>query len=181
MPRPPKGAHLYLRRRKGRAPVWVIRDGSDESGTGCGEGEHREAEEKLATYLAGKHKPDFRDGDPRRVRLADVLNLYAEERAPALGRPEFAAQALVRILEWWQDKHASDVTPGRCQDYVAWRTAQQVANFTKNKDKARGVSSSTARRELAILSAALGYAFRERKLAARIPVVLPKKSSARLR
>lgn len=181
MPRPSKGAHLYLRKRKGRSAVWVIRDGVDEVGTGCSESEHREAEKRLASYLAEKHQPDWRDGDPRRVRIADVIELYSTKRAPTLGRPEFAAQALLRIEEWWGDKVVADVTPGRCQEYAAWRTAQPIANFTKNKAAAKNVSSSTARRELAILSAALGYAFRERKLAALIPVVLPKKSPARLR
>jgi hypothetical protein len=145
MPRSSKGAHLYLRRRSGRLPCWVIRDGDDEYGTGCPHGQHREAEKKLAAHLAAKHRPTFGDGDPARIPVADVLSLYAQERAKVIGRPDLAAQALAPLARFWAGKKVSDVTSGRCDDYTTWRTAQPIAAF-KDPATARRVGTQTARR-----------------------------------
>jgi integrase len=180
MPRPSKGAHLYLRRRKGRAPTFVIRDGGHENGTGYAGSQRREAEKKLSEYLAAKYRPDFGDSDPARIPVADVLSLYAKERAPMMRRPELAAYTIMPLAAWWRDKMVSDVTAGRCRDYAAWRTAQPCANF-KEPAAARRVTASTARRELGLLAAALNYAYREGKISRPVPVTLPPQGPARLR
>jgi integrase len=180
MPRHPKGAHLYLRRRAGREPVFVIRDGSTEIGTSCAASERGEAEKKLAAYLAEKHEPSFGDGDPRRVPVADVLSLYANERVPLTKRPQLAAWTMAPIAAFFGDKFVSDVTAGRCRDYVEWRTSQPLANF-KDSARARTVTASTARRELGLLAAALNYAHGEGKLRYPVPVALPPAGRARTR
>jgi hypothetical protein len=78
MPRPTKGARLYLRKRRGREPVWVIRDGAHEEVTGCGPSEHAEAEKRLAEFINEKHQPRSGEGDPRKVLVSDVLNIYSQ-------------------------------------------------------------------------------------------------------
>jgi integrase len=180
MPRPSKGAHLYLRRRSGREPCWVIRDGGHEIGTRCPGSQRGEAEKRLAEYLAAKYRPDFGDGDPARIPVADILALYAQERAPLTRRPELAAYTMAPLARFWGDKMVSDVTAGRCRDYAEWRTAQPLAKF-KAPERARTVTASTARRELGLLAAALNYAYREGKLKYPVPVSLPPNGPARLR
>jgi integrase len=180
MPRPSKGAHLYLRRRAGRPSCWVIRDGDVEDSTGCSQDQHREAEKKFAAYLATKHRPTFGDGDPARIPVADVLNLYVKERAPLTASPERVAYAVAPLSAFWGDKMVEHVTSGGCQDYVAWRTAQPITAF-KDPAEARRVGAQTARRELAVLSAALGYAHKEKKLKYKIALELPEKTSPRTR
>jgi len=82
MPRKPKGARLYLRKRHGREPVWVILEGADEVGTDCGADDCRGAEKALAEYIARKHKPDWQNRHPAEVMVADVLAYYGTNRAP---------------------------------------------------------------------------------------------------
>ena len=72
MPRRRQPPRLYLRSRKGREPVWVIRDGIAEISTGHGPGREREAEAALGEYLvsridipAGPHYLASRDDDAR--------------------------------------------------------------------------------------------------------------------
>jgi integrase len=180
MPRPNKGARLYLRRRSGRQPQWTIRDGGHETGTGCAGSEREGAERKLAAYLGAKYRPDFGDGDPRQIPVAAVLTLYAKERAPLMRRPELAAHTIAPLAIFWGDKTVAEVTAGRCRDYAIWRTTNPVATF-KNTSTARLVKASTARRELGLLAAALNYAHGEGKLKYPVPVALPKPSPARLR
>jgi hypothetical protein len=179
MPRPSKGAHLYLRRRHGREFRWVIRDGGHEIGTGCAAGAREAAERRLSAYLAAKYQPTFGDGDPARIPVADVLALYAQERAPMTRRPALVAYTMAPLASFWGDKMVSDVTAGRCRDYTDWRTSQPLANC-KHTD-ARRITASTARRELGLLAAALNYAFREGKLKNPVPITLPPAGAARTR
>ena len=56
MPRRAKGPRLYLYERKGREPVWIIRDGTYQIGTGCPASDIAGAERALEkpSALAGK-------------------------------------------------------------------------------------------------------------------------------
>jgi integrase len=179
MPRPTKGAHLYLRRRSGREPVWVIRDGGHEIGTGCAGGEREGAEKKLSSYLAAKYRPDFGNGDPSKIPVADVLALYAKERAPVTKRPERIAYALAPLAQFWGDKMVDGVTAGRCRDYARWRAEQPIASY--KRAPRRLVCLQTARRELVVLRAAINYAFREGKLIYPVPIALPSPGATRTR
>lgn len=170
MPRPRKGARLYLRERDGRDGTWVIRDGSKEVGTGCGERDLRGAEEALAAYIGKRHKPDFGDGTPASVLVADVIGLYAKGKASDGPTRATAGYHFANLLPFWGDKTCADVSGEQCRSYVAWRMAGGTGRI---------VSESTARRELQTLSAALGYAYRERKVDREIPVTFPPEAPAR--
>lgn len=185
MPRHSKGPRLYLRqgridRRTGQQlPArYFIRDGEKEVGTGCGPDGLREAERALAAYIAEKHttpaSPSQRKRDPDQVLVAEVLALYATERAPELdGDPVSIAGWVGHLLGFWGEKTLSDVRRSSCKAYVAHRTAQRV--YRAGVETERMVSDQTARRELEVLSASIGYWHGEDKLIARPEVWLPPK------
>lgn len=173
MPRKSKGPRLYLRERKGRDPVYVILDGTSETGTGCGADNREQAEKALADYLGRKHRPDWRKGDPDQVAVADVLALYGSERAPALAHPELVGYHMTHLLEHFGGSVCAQIDGGSCRAYVRKRTTGAIGH--------RAVSEGTARRELETLNAALGYAYKERKISLPIPVSYPAKAPARER
>jgi integrase len=173
MPRPAKGPRLYLRERAGRDPVWVVLDGSKEHGTGCGPDDRRGAAEALQRYLAHKHQPEWRNRDPDQVMIADVLNLYGKERAPNFAHPELVGFHMTPLLSFFEGKTCGFIDDGSCQAYVRARE--------NGLDGRRPVKSTTARRELETLAAALTHALRRKKLAVPVFVALPNKAPARQR
>ena len=175
MPRPSKGARLWYDTTDGR---WYVRDGRLKRSTGCAHGERERADQALAQYIATRHKPNWRDGDPAHVSIADVLLLYWRERAPHTERPIMAQQAVRDLGLFWRTRKVAEITPGTCAAYVKWRTGQPQSRY-KNPKTAPRVGPASARRELETLSAAIGYAYRERKLRYLVPVALPQRSQPR--
>ena len=184
MSRPAKGPRLYLRNSRVKAggqrlaPIYFIRDGAQEFGTGCGPERLPDAEKALADYIAAKHAvpvvPADRRRDPSQVLISEVLTLYAVERAPELDSDGVTVAGFItKLLEFWGDKSLDDVRRSNCRAYAAWRTAQTVK--IGGRPSTRKVSSQTARRELEILSSATGYWNGEDKLIARPEVWLPAK------
>ena len=128
MPRRAKGPRLYLRERRGRDPVYVILDGQNEVGTGCGADGRREAETKLAEYIGRKHRPNWRSGDPAEIAVADVLALYGTERAPQLAHPELVGFHIGHLLAHFGDKSCAQIDGTACRSYVESRTAGKMAS-----------------------------------------------------
>ena len=172
MPRRSKGPRLYLRKRRGREAVWVILDGENEVSTGCGAGDRGGAEKALSAYLAKKHKPDWQNSHPAEVAVADVLAYYGANRAPELAHPELAGYHLAHLLKHFGESVCWDVNSETCRAYVGRRMTGELG---------RPVKENTARRELVTLSAALTFAYKERKLSQPVPVSLPSESEPRLR
>ena len=82
MPRPAKGARLWLRPARrdktGKAtkrPIWLILDAGRHIATGCAEGEAQRAEQILAAYIVQKYRPERRDRDLEAIDVADVLSI----------------------------------------------------------------------------------------------------------
>ncbi len=174
MPRKSKGARLHWRKpRSGRPGQWVILDGTTERSTGCGEFDRAQAEGALQAYLAKKHRPDWRQGHPGEVAIADVLAFYGLHRAPELAHPELVGWHIATLLEYFGDKMCSFIDGTSCRAYVAARTEGKVGK--------RAVKPGTARRELESLASALNFAHKERKLIYPVPVTFPAKSPARER
>ena len=95
MPRPTKGPRLYRRADRG---MYFIRDGSKFYGTGTRNSV--EAEAALARYLAQKGRPAGPTA-PDQMTVATALDIYGNERAPAVKAPErigYAIAALTPIL-----------------------------------------------------------------------------------
>lgn len=177
MPRRSKGPRLYLKQRAGREAVWIIRDGTAEVSTGCGVDGLQHAEQQLAVYITSKWSREDADAvrskrDPDQVGVAEVLALYAAERAPLLkADPQSTAGFIRHLLAWWGDKMVSDVKRSTCKAYVTHRAAQPI----KHGNTGRLVSEQTAARELETLSAAIGYWHGEDTLTTRPVIWKPEK------
>jgi len=178
MPRRSKSARLWLRKRRGRAAQWVILDHGRELRTGAGENDLRAAENALAEHLANKRRPQFGDGHPSNVLIADILADYGENHGPTTDRPDLIGGAINKFIEFFGDQTASAITSATCKKYVQWRVRQFDA---RAKVRTRSIRPSTAGRELVVLGAALRWCWREGKLDRLVPVSLPAKPSPRQR
>jgi integrase len=170
MPRQSKGAHLWLRPGRDRGDkgveraAWVIKDAGRQHSTGFGATERREAEAALGEYIASKYQPARRERDISEILIADVLNVYLTDVAPGQARPEKAAERAERLIEFFVDKHLSDITGSICRAYA----------------ESRG-SSGGARRDLQDLAAAINHSAKEGLHRALVRVALPPKGHARQR
>lgn len=178
MPRRSKGARLWLRKRRGRAAQWVILDHGREVRTDAGENDLRAAESSLASYIAKKRRPDFGDGHPAHILVADALADYGEFHGPTMRRRDLIGGAINKLLDYYGEKTVDAVTSATCRDYVRWRIRQADG---RAKVGGKAVKVSTARRELVVLAAALAWCWKEGKIDRLIPVVLPAQSSPRER
>ena len=178
MPRRSKGARLWLRKRRGRAAHWVILDHGREIRTGASESDLDAAENALVQYLARKRRPDFGDGHPARVLIADVLADYGELHGPTTRRPDLIGSAINKLVDYFGDGPAATITSASCNGYVRWRIRQVDARAKKG---GKSIKASTARRELVVLAAALRWCWKEGKIDRLIPVALPSQASPRER
>ncbi|MFH1557456.1 MAG: site-specific integrase [Pseudomonadota bacterium] len=178
MPRPAKGPRLFLRERAGRAPAWVILDtGGVEISTGCGAGEIGAAEGKLAEYLIRKHKSAIGTHNPGMLPIADALSFYADGKAPgenpsASERATFEQMAgyIRNLVLFFGNDTLAQLRAVRCRDYVKWRSHASSPAPEWPAFLPRRVSDQTARRELVVLSAAIGAYHKEYTLDM-VPVV----------
>lgn len=163
MPRHAEPARLCLRRRSGRPAVYVIRDRGLEVSTGCGPDRQSEAEEALARYVAAKHTPDFGDGDPRRIAVADCLTYYLENLRDDHRGPE--AFHVAWLVAHFGALTCDGVNAESCKAYVRARIRGDIGK--------RAVTEATAKRELDTLSAALNYAWKAGRMDRPIAVLKP--------
>lgn len=94
------------------------------------------------------------------------MRWYAQERAPEL---ESAAQigfAVKHLIGFFKNRTVSAMTPQLAKEYEAARTA-------------KGIARGTARRELAVLSAAFGHAIKNGRLTSAPRVILPAPGKSR--
>lgn len=163
--RPKKPARLYLRTRAGREPQWVIRDGEREHATGCGRAEHSGAQSALAQYIASVYQPPAGPARLDALTVDDILLAYLRERAPRVASRHFIGPAARALIGWWTGRTLDQIRGATCRAYVEWRTAQTVART------GRPVSCATARHDLSVLRAALGYWHREHGPLPALPAV----------
>lgn len=171
MPRKMLPPRLYLRRRAGRDPVWVIKDAGREFSTGCGEGDREGAEAALADYIARRFRAPDAPQTPEEMTVATALAIYGKEHAPTLAAPERIAHAIEALLPFWGDRPVAAIKGETCRLYARRRRGRT----------GRPLSDGTIRRELGTLAAALAYCVREGYLTRAPTVVLPKRPPARER
>ena len=172
MPRPSKGARLVWRnayfKKNGSlmsAAGWFIEDGGKRYSTGCGKGQLVEAQIQLANHIAERHVPArARDREPDQIKIADVVNVYADDVAKKHAAPKATATRLLTILEFFGSKRLSDINGKLCRDY-----ADQAPSLP------------TARRQLEDLRAAINHYHEEGYVTTVPKIVLPPKSVARQR
>jgi integrase len=178
--RPIEPPRLRLRpARKGRRTIWVIKDKEREISTGAGEGERAKAEVAFAEYIIRTRQPTFGDGRPHQVLIGDCLAVYCEKHGPTIARPEGLAIEVERLAEFFGDKLVSEVTEEQCAAYVEWRCGQ--TNRRATKGGGQPIKTSTAKRELVTLSAALNWCFRNQRLDRPVVVHLPRVAERRER
>lgn len=165
MPRKQKPPRLYLRSRAGREKIWVIRDGDNERSTGCGIDRRKEAEEALAAFIIEKHASPSGLHTPDSMSIGTALTIYAREHASTVKCPERIGYSIEALAPFWGDLPIAAIKTPACRRYV----------------KERGVKSSTSRRELGTLVAALNYCVREGRLTHAPSVWLPEKIKPRER
>jgi integrase len=186
-----KGARLHLRepRRPGGRRRWVILDngpngGRVEIGTGAFADDRRKAEKALADYLAKKHVPNFGEGRPDQVLIADVLAYYGERQLGRVMRQDTLGRSIEKLGAFFAGRTVNDITPTSCADYVQWRIGQGDARSNKLEQKEatpRMLKPTTARNDLIALQAAVRFAWQNRKLTHLIPVAKPQASEPRPR
>jgi integrase len=177
-----KGPQLYLRepKRDGGARRWVILDRKlngerVERSTGAFEHDRGAAEKAFASYLAEKHVPNFGNGRPDQVLIADALAHYGAAKIETAGRKDKLALALAKLGEFFAGKTVDDITDELCKAYVAWRIKPEPPRRLKP------LKPTTARNDLIILQAAIRYCWENRKLAQVVPVAKPPTSEPRPR
>src|ERR1700728_1562925 len=126
MPRTGKGARLWLRppRRRGNSvasAVWIIVDGRKHIATGCLKSQTREAERRLAAYIAEKYSPTRHARDIDRIDVADVLSIYLEDCGPRITDQPKLERCIGRLNDYWGGKMLSQVTAAECRGYVKER------------------------------------------------------------
>ena len=193
MPRPSKGARLYVKRQKGRAPVYVIRDGAKEVSTGCALEDADGATQALRDYLASHYRPDTGTRSLANVACADVLMLYLTDLPADSPSRETIRYHCKALSAYWGDKSLADVKGSTCREYLKQRTTppSPLSQNTKNRLSESGkrtttasrrfVKPSTARQELKTFQAAINHWHRESPLEAVPKVSLPKAESRRER
>lgn len=167
-----KGPRLWLQPERPRAngsverAVWcILDDGGYKRSTGCGSDDRGAAEEHLAHYIAAKRAATRTRGrGAAEVAIADVILIYATDKAPKTARPKETASRLMHLLKWWGDRTLADVTGQTCRDYAA----------------ARG-SITSARRELEDLRAAIIHHRKEGLCREVVEVVVPDRPPTRER
>lgn len=170
MPRPSKGARLWLRPTrttgdKRRPAVWLILDGQHQESTGCGAGDREKAERRLANYIAEKYAPDrVNSRSPSAIPIADVMTIYMQDIAHKHARPHETAQRCEALLHFFGERTLAEVSGATCRAYTAHRG-----------------SLSAARRELEDLRAAINHHRREGLCSEIVEVALPERSLPRER
>jgi integrase len=104
--------------------------------------------------------------------VADVLAYYGTNKAPSLAHPELVGYHLVPLLKHFGELTCWDINAESCGSYVVRRMAGELG---------RVVKSGTTRRELVTLSAALSFAYEDRKISQPVTVPLPRESEPRRR
>lgn len=170
MPRPKKPARLWKRydTKKDREKrtqnfQWVILDKGKQVGTGCrGDGSGQAAEEALARHVAAKLDLPSTPQPPGNVTVPLVLAHYLENLREDMAAPQRQAYAVKALSKFWSDKTCGDINKVTSAKYTESRT-----------------SSSTARRDLGVLTAALNLALEDKILSSVPHVKLPKKGKPR--
>lgn len=178
MPRPAKGPRLWLDPSE---RTWVIRDGSVKRRTGCGELDREGAEKGLAAYLAEKFQPATCEGDLSRITVAEVLTAYGREHAPhTRGKTmQTIGYNIAALLPFWGTKTLADVRGTTCRGYAAARKRKVVVG-KGGRERVVTISDDTIRRELSVLSSAIGHWNKEHGPLNAVPeVTLPDKPAAR--
>ena len=157
MPATGKGARLFLRKRQGRAPVYVILEtGQPERSTGTAH--LPSAQRQLTEHLLGRGGAAAGiTRTPDQMPIADALAIYQTDRLPETRDPGRGHYAIRALLAFWADLTVGAIKGATCRRYAAQRQA----------------ADGTIRRELTTLSAAIRFCEAEGHLTHAPRVTMP--------
>lgn len=115
------------------------------------------------------------EGDLARIQVTEALTAYGREHAPnTRGKtPETIGYCIAALAPWWADKTLADVRGGTCRAYADHRRAYPVT-LDDGTVVIRRTGDAKIRRELGVLSAAIGHWHREHGPLRSVPeVTLP--------
>lgn len=119
MPRPSKGARLWLRKASKNSTGetlqkarWIIRDNGRQIGIACGEAEKEKAEAALANYIAKANLA---------IPVAEIIDFYLEKSAAGQARPNKSIERADRLLGFFGKMLLSDITGEICRSYISSR------------------------------------------------------------
>ena len=142
--------------------VWIIIDGKRHIATGCLKGQAREAEQRLAAYIAEKYQPTRHARDIDRIDIADVLSIYLEDCGSRMIDQPKLERCIGRLNDYWGGKTLSQITAAECRAFV------------KQRGKVGG-----ARADLETLRAAINHHAKENLHYGIVRVALPPKGPPR--
>jgi integrase len=160
MPTEARGPRLWFKRGNKRADgarapgTWTIKDdGGVRVSTGVRSARRskppQDAQDALARYIIGRRAiPRERNSGADAVKVADVIAIYLQERAPNQSRPLETIARCERLLAWWGDKRLSDVTGKACRDRAEGycREIVEVVLPDRGQPRERWLSRSEAAR-----------------------------------
>ena len=161
MPRQTAGARLYRRPDKRGAGTYEIRDGGRRINTRTSD--RRQAEEALARYIAQRDRPTTGPRDPAQVTVAEVLDIYATERAPLVRAPARIGDCIRALVPILGALALTSITGEICRRYGI----------------ERGRAPGTVRKELGTLAAAINHCHAEGYITSAPRVRLPAKPAPR--
>jgi hypothetical protein len=157
-----KGPRLWIEKRQGRDPVYVIRDGKTKRSTGLPPDRHEEARQELARYIAENYGPEPYKAQAAQISVAEVLAYYARtlqkaaerKNTPAVRRGTATRMIhIANLLTFWETKTLADVRTSVCEQYEEHRKAMPRRRGMRKG--AEAVSSGTVRLELKTLGRAI--------------------------
>ena len=161
MPRKAAAARLYRRPDKRGAGTYEIRDGGRRINTRTSD--RRQAEEALARYIAQRDRPTTGPRDPAQVTVAEVLDIYATERAPLVRAPARIGDCIRALVPILGALALTSITGEICRRYGI----------------ERGRAPGTVRKELGTLAAAINHCHAEGYITSAPRVRLPAKPAPR--
>jgi hypothetical protein len=180
MPNPSKGPRLYLRRVRGREPVYVIRDGARSVSTRCAADQLEQARTALKEYLETTFRPNVGERRLDAIAVSEVLMLYWQEVAQTKPSRETIGYHIKALLPFWGDKTLDQVKGSTCRGYLKLRSGDSGSSVARSKlTRSISVLPSTVRRELKTLSAAINHWHKESPLAMVPKVTLPPEGERR--
>ncbi len=107
---------------------------------------------------------------PDKMTCGQALTIYGQEHVPTTAAPERIGWAMKALAGFWSDVLVSDVRGETCRRYVASRVTKKRIPGAADYQMVP-IASSTVRRELGVLAAALAYCAKEGHIASAAPKV----------
>ncbi len=183
MPRPKKPTRILMDPKTGDWRIFKS-DGTRRRLGLRGPADLEAANQALADELIGERLGSSAPRSTSTMPVMDLVYRYAEAKADTVAKPQLLADAIEVLSPFWTGKTAAQINRTTCGEYTKWR---MNGGLRKHHLKTRStsmskpeISSSSARRDLTTLRAAIKFAQTDGILFGTMPtVVLPNETPPR--